>query len=257
MLWKVFRFSPLSIMLFQIPLLLTLPKHGFAEFKVLKPGFESRELKLQTGLFTSELVVVRINTKLWRIKVFKGPESKTAQEVCQETNSAAAINANFFGTNLQPLGLIISNSTLLHPLQLGGHTLTGIYVNNPEMNKIIHRDKFQSSDDFVEAVQAGPRLIADGQPISIPEDSSTRRSAIAIDGNGRILLFASKDRFPGLSLKEFQQILLDKDLDIKDALNLDGGGSSQLYVSYSKLGQEISVSGGDRVPVFLTVKEVK
>ena len=85
----------------------------------------------------------------------------------------------------------------------------------------------------------------------------SRRSAIAIDRKGRILLVASKDRFPGLTLTELQKILLGKDLDIQDALNLDGGGSSQLYVPAKNSEAKIDASGGDKVPVFLTVKEIK
>jgi len=236
-------------------LLTIIPNQSQAQFITLKPGFESSELKLQSGLFSSELAAIRLDPKLWKIKVYLSKSSKTALEVCKETESAAAINANFFGTDLKPLGLIISNSTLLHPLQLGGKTLTGVFLLVGDEIKIVHRDSFQNSKEISQAIQAGPRLIADGQIISLPEDAPTRRSAIAIDSKGRVLLFASKDRFPGLSLKDLQKLLMRPELQIKDALNLDGGGSSQLYASQLKLGKQIDLSGGDQVPVFLTVKE--
>lgn len=230
---------------------------SLAQFTTLKPGFERGELKLQTGLLVSELVAIRINPKLWDVTAYQSKIVKSAVEVCNETNSAAVINANFFGRDLKPLGLVISNSSQLHPIQLGGRTLTGVFTRSKDGDKIIHRDKFQISKEMTQAIQAGPRLIEDGQPISIPEDAPTRRSAIAIDSAGRILLFASKDRFPGLSLKDLQEILMRRELQIKDALNLDGGSSSQLYVSPSALGKEINISGGDKVPVFLVVQKTR
>ncbi len=239
-----------GIMLF---LVILCPHYCLAQFITLKPGFESAELQLNTGLFKSELVAIRFDPLLWEIKIYQSKIAKTAVEVCQETKSAVAINANFFGTNLEPLGLIISDSSLVHPLQLGGRTLTGVFVINKGSAKILHRDKFQLSKDISQAIQAGPRLITEGREITIPEDSPTRRSAIAIDNDGRVLMFASKDRFPGLSLKDLQSILMRKELKIRDALNLDGGSSSQLCVS-STVGKQIELSGGDKVPVFLVVK---
>ncbi len=252
------RYSPKTLYLLLLAiLLLAQPCPVMAEFRVLKPGFETGGIKVQSGIFASELAIVRVDPKLWSLRVYKSSEPKTAQEVSTATNSDAVINANFFGTDLKPLGLIIADSKLQHPLQLGGKTLTGVFFRDRNQSKIVFRDKFKVSNEITEAIQAGPRLISEGQSISIPQDSSTRRSAIAIDRKGRILLFASKDRFPGLSLVELQEILLRKELEIQDALNLDGGGSSQLYVSSQNPGNKIDVSGGDKVPVFLIVKEIK
>ena len=252
-----FQSPVLDPLILSLLALLVWPCPSFAQFHTLKPGFESAELVEKTGFLPATLTVVRIDPVAWKIKVYRAPVSSTALDTCAATKSVTAINANFFGVDLQPLGLIISNSKKLHPLQLGGRTLTGVLVVKQSKIQIIHRDQYQSSDEIIQAVQAGPRLIADGQPILIPEDSPTRRSAIAIDSSGRILLFATNDRIPGLTPRQLQKILLRKELNIKDALNLDGGSSSQLYVSASIVGQEINISGGDKVPVFFIVQEAQ
>jgi exopolysaccharide biosynthesis protein len=56
-------------------------------------------------------------------------------------------------------------------------------------------------------------------------------------------------------LKELQQFLMGKELDLVDAVNLDGGGSSQLFIAGTKNSEEVFVSGGDNVPVFLVVEK--
>lgn len=233
------------------------PSCSLADFRVLKPGLEVGEVGVQSGVFASELAVLRLDPSLWTISVYSSVEPVTAMEACKYSGSFAAINANFFGKDLRPLGLIISQSKMLHPIQLGGKTLTGIFLKEGTEYKIIFRDEFIVSNSIKDGIQSGPRLIMNGRVTPIQKDSPTRRSAIAIDRKGKILLLASKDRFPGLTLIELQKTMLAKELDIKDALNLDGGGSSQLYIDAKEANFKLNISGGDKVPVFLTVNQAK
>jgi exopolysaccharide biosynthesis protein len=65
-------------------------------------------------------------------------------------------------------------------------------------------------------------------------------------------------RFPGATLAQLQEMLLDPSLNVDDALNLDGGGSSQLFVEKNlRIADETFISGGDVVPVGLIVKRRK
>jgi uncharacterized protein YigE (DUF2233 family) len=226
-----------------------------AQFVEREPGLEYSEFRISKGLLSSELVVLRIDPKKFDVKAVKLSSPSTAKAVVTESDSIAAINANFFGTDLQALGLIISNSKQLHGIQSGGRTLTGIFYIESGIPKIVHRESFKSTSEVSQAIQAGPRLISDRKSVFIPEDHSTRRSAVGIDGKGNVLLVTSKDRFPGLMLKELQQFLMGKELDLVDAVNLDGGGSSQLFIAGTKNSEEVFVSGGDNVPVFLVVEK--
>jgi exopolysaccharide biosynthesis protein len=56
-------------------------------------------------------------------------------------------------------------------------------------------------------------------------------------------------------MEQIQQMLLDPELEVVDALNLDGGSSSQLFVAatVSPSDKELLYSGGDLVPVGLVV----
>ena len=90
-----------------------------------------------------------------------------------------------------------------------------------------------------EAVSGGPYLIMNGEIYVDHEkqkfkfaakDTFAPRSAIGLDKNEKLFLITVDGRKPGysvgLTLKELAEIL--KKLDLKEAINLDGGGSTTL-----------------------------
>lgn len=92
-----------------------------------------------------------------------------------------------------------------------------------------------------EAISGGPYLIMDGQiyidqeneNFKFPKkDTYAPRTAIGIDNNKKLYLIAVDGRnhgySVGLTLQELAELL--KKLDLKDAINLDGGGSTTLVV---------------------------
>ena len=102
--------------------------------------------------------------------------------------------------------------------------------------------KWKSEPDWSEvkeAISGGPYLIMDGE-VYVDEqrqrfkfairETFAPRSAIGIGQNGNLFLIAVDGRKPGfsagLNLKELAEIL--KKLDLQEAINLDGGGSTTL-----------------------------
>ena len=65
--------------------------------------------------------------------------------------------------------------------------------------------------------------------------------------------------FFGLSLEELRDILLSDSIGCRDALNLDGGGSTQLFAESRSAANEstptspVFIEGTDEVPVVLAV----
>jgi len=94
-------------------------------------------------------------------------------------------------------------------------------------------------DRAVQIVGAGPRLVANGSvQVTAGEEQfpgdirygRAPRSAVGVTKNGNILLAVVDGRQShshGLTLTEFAQLLVK--FGVRDALNLDGGGSSALY----------------------------
>ena len=92
-------------------------------------------------------------------------------------------------------------------------------------------------DNITHALGGGPRLVKDGRPhvTAAPEGfrsdvalSETSRSAVAITTDGSLMLVAAEtppnETGKGLTLHEWAQVLVK--LGARDAMNLDGGGST-------------------------------
>lgn len=213
------------------------------------------------GIFTSELMLFRTALSRYRIGAIRAAEfglnKATVKVLCQLSKAVLCINANFFDENGDPLGLVINRGTMHQKIHRGGQTLTGIFQVTRKSIGIVHRFEFNPAT-VIEAVQAGPRLISQGLPVAGVQDndSFSRRSGICVDKNGRAIFFSVMSGLFGASLPQLQDILVIHGIDCKEVLNLDGGGSAQLYVSAAIPGAspdatEISYTGRDEVPVAL------
>ena len=165
-----------------------------------------------------------------------------------------AINAHFFDPEGDVLGLLIKNNTELHPMHKGGGLLTGIFYIENNLPKFSYRNNYSASNPNI-AIQSGPRLIENGKRTAIKTNEAySRRSGIAITKDNQILIFATELRFPGATLLDIQKILSNPRLNIRDALNFDGGSSSQVYTTLLDSG-EFYISGGDIVPTALIARK--
>jgi uncharacterized protein YigE (DUF2233 family) len=176
------------------------------------------------------------------------------KELVLASGGFAGINANFFDPLGAPLGLVLPSSREANKkVQLGGKLLTGILYISNDAPFVISREEFKP-DGVSLALQAGPILYKAGSRIEFKSPSQTsRRSGIAITKNEEFVMFATLLRFPGATLEDIQEVLSKTGLEIRDALNLDGGGSSQFYIKSTDSKEEVSISGGDEVPVALVV----
>jgi len=172
------------------------------------------------------------------------------------SDAVAGINANFFDTLGAPLGLMVPASREANKkVQQGGKLLTGVFFIKDNLASVIPRADFNFSAVSL-ALQAGPILYLKALPTKFNAPSQTsRRSGLAITKSGEIILFATLLRFPGTSLEDIRGVLTKTGLEISDALNLDGGGSSQFFIKSMNSREEVLISGGDDIPVALVVEQ--
>jgi exopolysaccharide biosynthesis protein len=137
----------------------------------------------------------------------------------------------------------------------GGGTLTGVLYATADSVGITHRGTF-SAERVIEASQAGPRLISEGAPVvGIKGTSSPTNLSIAcLDKRGAVILLRVSLAMFGSSMREIQDTLLHPNLGCIEALNFDGGGSSQMHISGGVAGhqgatREEDFPGRDEVPV--------
>lgn len=215
------------------------------------------------ALFSSQLLLARTSLKDFKISVALasdfGGQVSTAKKIAEKSGAVLAINANFFDPDLRALGLVVSRGIIRNKIHKGGRVLTGVFELNSSGPGIYHREGYSASR-AIEAIQAGPRLISEGKLVSGLEtkDVVTRRAGLCLDQQGRLIIFCSASNLGGISLGDLQTILLSQEIGCQNALNLDGGGSAQMYLRSGNMGSTTSYerffAGMDEVPVFLLLR---
>lgn len=172
----------------------------------------------------------------------------TVSEFGQRTGAVAAVNGSFFDMDL---------GTPICYLRIGGKAFG---ENTPSKTDSTNRKYYQHASIVLADGQptlvvpdsnrmweesladsnimtAGPMLLWDGKEVGLRDDRTFvthrhNRTALGIKPDGTTVLLVADGRFKhraeGLSLPELQRVM--RWLGCSKAINLDGGGSSTLYV---------------------------
>lgn len=229
-----------------------------AGWQLIRRGTELRTVTLERAnpYQQFQLKMVRFNTRwmLPRIVASREYHLKTAsiKTVADKSGAVAMINANYFDPEGRALGFLKAKSVELNPNISQSSLFTGIFGVKNRIPFITHRDRF-SPGQADEAVQAGPLLLLDGESVPITRAASrqSRRALIGIDREQKLLIAVTDNLGGGLTWQEVQEFFgSDRwQAGLKDLLNLDGGGSAQLYVKGITIEEHIP--GGTEVPVML------
>lgn len=234
----------------------------------LSPGLEEARFQLPgSSILRPSFVMIRASQERFRLQVIRAAEygwkRATVRTLCKASGASVCINSNFFDEQGKPLGLVISRGILHQKTHNGGGTLTGILYVTENRVGISHRSGF-SAQGVLEATQAGPRLISEGAPVvGLKSSSSTSNlSLICLDKEQRLIIMRVALAMFGGSLQEIQQTLLRPEIGCHEALNFDGGGSSQLFVSGDIPGhvgavREEDFPGRDEIPVAVGLFPIK
>ena len=227
-------------------------------FERVGDDLEIAESEIDTGsLFDARVVLVRSSLRRYSITAIQAPSGGSdVRQMCEDAHAVACVNANFFDVDGKALGLVISRGITHHKLHLGGQTLSGVLALTPDGVRIAERDAINLAS-VTEAIQAGPLLLVAGAKRAISERGApTRRAGVCIDSQKRLVVFAVSSSFSGVSISALQDLLASKQVGCRDALNLDGGGSAQLFVNPHLPGAAqdflgVDIQGRDQVPVAL------
>ena len=225
-------------------------------WRELQKGVAIRTLALERSQphYTIELKLARFDTQLITARVLDSGEfqlhSASAKTFAEKSQAIAAINANYFDERGRPLAYLKTRTKEVNRI-LSKHSLyTGVFGIGESGAFVTHRDEFAPSQAS-EALQSGPLLLHRGVPLTVSPELGryARRAAIAIDKNGALIVAVADALLGGLSLAELQKVFTDSrwHVDAVELLNLDGGGSAQLYVKSGKF--EEWLPGTSEVPV--------
>ena len=232
------------------------------QWQEVSPGLHRADYELTSpgAAIRSDVVLLKFSLSKFEIQAVNsekfGRKRNDIISLTKKAGGIAGINANFFDPEENALGLVIQDGEKQSRLHNGGDLLSGIFYVKSGKAAIVHRSEFNVYDAEI-AVQAGPRLISNGKIVDDQQPQPpTRRSGVAITKSGDVIIFATRVRFPGASIGQIQRMLMQPSLEITDALNLDGGSSSQIYLELVPRGEEpLWITGGDVVPIGLVFKK--
>lgn len=154
------------------------------------------------------------------------------ENIIKREDPIAAINGNFFcKTTYKPVGDLVINGDLVYFGGVG--TAMGIAADNKVEFIKVDKDHHINWNKYKAVISCGPRLVEDGaivlnaraEGFKDPNLFAARnRSAVGLTKD-RYLLFVTVNS--PVFFSELAAIM--EDLGCRDAMNLDGGGSSGLY----------------------------
>lgn len=244
------KYFSYSLLLFLLFIISTTPV--FAEnWKKIDNGLHYKKLTVKDSEDEYYLHAFKINPRLYKIEPLITP-TQSIQAIAKSHNALLAVNANFFDTNNKPLGLVTINRVEKNKFK--NISWWGILCMNGKWLSIKHSSQYKKGA-CSNAIQAGPRIVINGNIPKLKNETS-RKTAIGINKKGEMIIVASSSRIPIKTLaNSFRKKETEGGLDCPNALNLDGGSSSQLYFSANDF--ELSLPSFVGIPVSLIVKKKK
>lgn len=172
-----------------------------------------------------------------------GGGHRTAAEFARRSGATAVVNASFFDVDGSPMGLLVVDGAVRQPLR---PVDWGVFSVDAERKaSIVHTDAWSGEAGVRQAVQSGPRLVIAGEVVGL-KNQTAARTAVCVRPDGKVDLVVVER---AVSLAGLARFLVDE--GCRDAMNLDGGPSTQLFLD--RAGVRVDVPGGTPVPIALGV----
>ncbi len=167
---------------------------------------------------------------------------KNSSDIKTENNCNFLVNAGFYTTESNPVGLFKTGQNLIKDYS-PNLTFNGIFsVSFQNLASI----ESISSENTRLALQSGPILIKNGeiQKLTINNDKEARRVVLGLNHNNEVyflIIFREDSKYLGPLLEDLPKIVsslsTSQSLNLADAINLDGGTASAFYSDEISLGE--------------------
>jgi exopolysaccharide biosynthesis protein len=224
------------------------------EWKQIDHAMEFRRLRFPIDQRVAEFAVLRLDPSAYHIRVaYDRTNPGRVSEWAAAIKPIALINGGYFDEKKKATALVIFDGIASGASYEGFGGMIVVNADGQFELRSLRQQPYDPSEPLRQAMQSAPMLIQPGGVLSELEadDSRSRRTVIARDTSGRILLMVCD--FPVLALGELGKLLKESDLELDAALNLDGGRSSGMYVNTSSL--DLTLDSFDSVPLVLVVDQ--
>ncbi len=209
--------------------------HAAAGWEKLSPGIEYRDLSPNPLTPWAHIHVFRIDLHKQKLDLVTASDLSrphaSVEEIATHSNALIAINGGFFDTEYHPLGLRVGHHhryTALKSISWWGVFYT--IRKKPYLARASQYKEKIRNVDF--AIQSGPRLLVNGK---IPQlkPGIAERTALGITQNNQVILLVTEHA--AMSTTALAELMKNFPLYCEEALNLDGGSSSQIYANVGSL----------------------
>ncbi len=169
-------------------------------------------------------------------------DAMTVAEFATASGAAAVFNGPFFDIDGSPMGLLVVDGDRKQKLRRADW---GVFYVDGDGAHVVHTSDYGSPTGVQQAFQVGPRLVVDGEVLGL-KPQSARRTAVCVTKTGGVLALVTHGAVQASALADFL-----KTEGCIDALNLDGGPSSQMWVSSGDVAMH--EPGGTAVPIAVGV----
>ncbi|HLT87302.1 MAG TPA: phosphodiester glycosidase family protein [Sphingobacterium sp.] len=194
------------------------------------------------NLFDSEqeinYVEIDLKNNLKKLHLAAEPsELKPTSQLALEHGASVAVNGGFFDMkNGGATDFIqVDNNVVNRTRKKSDRGNALLLLSEKEVKIKAAADTLYEAERYPNVMLSGPLLVAGGNPYPLTKnafnDNRHPRTAIALTGDDKLLLLVVDGRNKsshGMNLHELSSIL--RWLGAKEAMNLDGGGSSTLYI---------------------------
>jgi exopolysaccharide biosynthesis protein len=197
--------------------------------KWYKPSENTFYMKFSGEKLAFHIVAVKMSPEL-QFSVL--PEDTRTEVFAKINNSTIAINGTpYIKSPLSPTGIVIENQVELSPPE---KKYSAFVIDMENVPNIIQNQFVIEAENTKIALGGFYTIIKDGKHFGSYIDNQDSRTAIGISKEkDRIFLLVVEGEFfgisHGLSYKDCGAILLE--IDVYDAIQMDGGGSTSLYIA--------------------------
>ncbi|MBN1146583.1 MAG: phosphodiester glycosidase family protein [Anaerolineales bacterium] len=215
------------------------PTEADSGWQMLHQGLERRVIQVagENGLRVEYLFILRIDPAFYAFDVAYDPKAPRALDAWQAATCAlVVVNGGYFSTDEQGRysanGLVIVNGKKIGSSYGPFAGMLAISAGGPQL-RWLQAQPYSRRERLLAGLQSFPLLVKPGGRLGFPaqyEDNlKARRTVIGQDSEGRILLLVAP--LGHYTLHQLSLALLDLDLGLDIALNLDGGPSSGIILA--------------------------
>ena len=202
------------------------PDVPVVEWTTRAPGFETAEIDVRAdGRVVDCMALVRLDSQRFPLSVHWDPTgSRTAEDWQRELGAAVVVNGSYFAHDFTPLTPLRQQGKSLGPPDYQSDH--GAFVADGGKAQILDlkgRDVFQAINAYPEAIVSYPLLLGPERENRARDTKGwlASRNFVGTDGEGRVILGTTKTGF--FTLRRLGDFLRDAPLDLRMALNFDGG----------------------------------